>query len=81
MARRARSKKTLIASSLLGDLISLTEAAEHYGLSSDYLRQLAIRGRLNARKIGRNWVTTLSDVENFIKTREKRGAYRPDLES
>lgn len=61
------------------DLISLTEAAERYGLTSTYLRQLAIKGRLKARKIGRNWVTTPADVEEYIKTRQKIGVYRDDL--
>ncbi len=61
------------------ELISLTEAAERYGLTSTYLRQLAIKGRLKARKIGRNWVTTPADVENYINTRQRIGAYRDDL--
>ncbi len=61
------------------DLISLAEAAERYGLTSTYLRQLAIKGRLKARKIGRNWVTTPGDVEDYINTRQKIGAYRDDL--
>jgi excisionase family DNA binding protein len=61
------------------DLISLAEAAKRYGLTPDYLRQLAIKGRLKARKIGRNWVTTPGDVEDYINTRQKIGAYRDDL--
>jgi excisionase family DNA binding protein len=61
------------------DLISLAEAAKRYGLTPDYLRQLAIKGRLKARKIGRNWVTTAGDVEDYINTRQKIGAYRDDL--
>ena len=63
------------------DLISLTEAAEQYGLSSTYLRQLAIKGRLKARKIGRNWVTTAADVEDYINTRQKIGAFKEDLKA
>jgi excisionase family DNA binding protein len=61
------------------DLISLAEAAKRYGLTSDYLRQLAIKGRLKARKIGRNWVTTPADVEDYINTRQKIGAFKEDL--
>ncbi len=61
------------------DLISLAEAAKRYGLTPDYLRQLAIKGRLKARKIGRNWVTTPGDVEDYINTRQKIGAYKDDL--
>jgi excisionase family DNA binding protein len=63
------------------DLISLSEASELFGLGADYLRQLVLRGRLKARKIGRNWITTRGDVEAFIQSRKKMGAYRDDLKS
>ena len=61
------------------NLISLTEASKRYGLTATYLRQLAIKGRLKARKIGRNWVTTPADVEEYINTRQKIGAFKEDL--
>ena len=61
-------------------LIGLREASEMYGFSYGYLRQLAGRGRLEAVKIGNSWVTTPADVENFIRSRDKRGAYRDDIE-
>jgi excisionase family DNA binding protein len=61
------------------DLISLAEASKRYGLTPDYLRQLAIKGRLKARKIGRNWVTTAADVEEYINTRQKIGVFREDI--
>jgi hypothetical protein len=60
-------------------LISLAEAAEMYGLSTSYLRQIAIKGRLIAQKIGGMWVTTPADVKAYIRSREKRGAYRDDI--
>ena len=60
-------------------LISLPEAAELYGFHSEYLSNLARRGRLNARKVGSFWVTTPQDVEDFIASRQKRGAYRNDI--
>ena len=62
------------------ELISLTQASERYGLSPDYLRQLAIKGRLKARKIGRNWVTTPADVEAYISSRKKIGAFKSNIE-
>jgi hypothetical protein len=61
-------------------LISLPEAAELYGFHSEYLSQLARKGRLKARKIGKMWVTTPTDMEAFIKSRQKRGAYRDDID-
>jgi hypothetical protein len=61
-------------------LISLPEAAELYGFHSEYLSQLARKGRLKARKIGKMWVTTPLEMEDFIRSRQKRGAYRDDID-
>jgi len=61
------------------ELISLAEAAERYGFSHDYLRELARKGRLKARKIAKTWLTTPADVEAYIASRQKRGAYRDDI--
>ena len=61
-------------------LISLPEAAELYGFNPDYLTQLANRGRLKAQKVGRFWVTTPQDMEDYIISREKRGVYRDDIQ-
>ena len=61
-------------------LISLPEAAEIYGFNPKYLAQLANKGRLNAQKIGGVWVTTREDVETYIRSRQKRGAYRDDIQ-
>jgi len=60
-------------------LISLSEASEMYGLTHSYLRNLIHRNRLSAQKIGNAWVTTPSKVEEYIATREKRGAFKSDI--
>lgn len=60
-------------------LISLPEAAELYGFNAAYLAQLASKGRLGAQKIGNSWVTTPQKVEDYIRSRQKRGAYRDDI--
>ena len=60
-------------------LISLPEAAEIYGFNPRYLAELAKKGRLNAQKIGNSWVTTPHDVEEYVRSRKKRGAYRDDI--
>ncbi len=60
-------------------LISLAEAAKLYGFNSRYLGELARKGRLNAQKIGYSWVTTPADMETFIQSRQKKGAYRDDI--
>lgn len=54
----------------VGELISLAEAAEKSGFSEGYLRQIAISGRLKAKKIARNWVTTMAAVEEYSRTRK-----------
>lgn len=58
------------------ELLSLSQAARAYGFSGDYLRRLAEKGRLGARKFGRNWLTTSEEMESFIESREPRGAYK-----
>lgn len=63
------------------ELISLAEAARRYGFSQRYLSNLARRGRLKAIKIARNWLTTPADVEEYIRSRERRGRYRDDIET
>ncbi|MDP4000812.1 MAG: NYN domain-containing protein [bacterium] len=45
--------------------ISLAEAAKLTGYNQDYLGQLARSGKLEAKKIGRNWVTTLAAINKI----------------
>jgi hypothetical protein len=59
--------------------ISLPEAAELYGFEQRYLGKLARRGRLKAHKIGNMWVTTPRGVEEYIASRQKRGAHYNDI--
>ncbi|HLQ27298.1 MAG TPA: helix-turn-helix domain-containing protein [Acidiferrobacterales bacterium] len=61
------------------ELITLAQAEELYGLSADYLQKLAKRGRLKAKKLGLQWLTTPEGVEEYIKSRLVRGVYRKDL--
>jgi excisionase family DNA binding protein len=58
------------------ELVTLSQAGKLYGYSSDYLRRLAEKGRLKARKVGHQWLTTSDEVESFIGSREKRGVYK-----
>ncbi len=60
-------------------LISLAEAAKLYGFNRDYLSELARRGRLKAQRVGNMWVTTPADIEAFIASRQRKGAYRDDI--
>ena len=61
-------------------LSSLPEAAELYGFHPEYLNQLARKGRLRAQKVGKMWITTPQDMEQYISSRQMRGAYRGDIQ-
>jgi 5'-3' exonuclease len=53
----------------IGELISLAEAAKLSGFAHDNLKRVAQSGKLHAKKIGRNWVTTLAAVEEYRENR------------
>jgi len=57
---------TSIDSPNLDELISLHEASELSGLSAGHLRLLVFQHKLWGRKLGRNWVTTVNAVENYL---------------
>jgi len=61
------------------ELISLSQAGKIYGFSTSYLRELAIRGRMKAKKIGSQWLTTPKDVETYIKSRKVTGVYKKSI--
>lgn len=61
-------------------LISLADASDQYGFNQAYLATLARKGRLRAQKLGSIWVTTPDDMETYISSRKKVGAYRDDIE-
>ena len=52
---------------------SLAEAARDFGLSASTLRNQAVKGRLGAVKIGRNWCTTREWMEEYLASRKKNG--------
>ena len=47
-------------------IISLKEAAENSGYHPDYLGSLIRNGKLEGKKIGRNWFTTEKAVKDFL---------------
>jgi len=55
----------------IGQLITLTEAANLSDLNSAFLRQLADKGRLRAKKVGHFWVTTLAAIEEYKESRHR----------
>ncbi len=61
------------------EMITLAQAAEIYGFSIKYLRNLARKSRLECKKFGDLWVTTPKAMEEFIKSRLVRGVYKKDI--
>ncbi len=56
------------------EYISLKEAAEGTQYTQEYLSLLARKGRIDAIKLGRNWVVTKNAIQNYIKTLKKENA-------
>ena len=53
-------------------LISLKEAAARSKLSTGFLRRLCRAGKIQAVKVGRDWVTTWQAVVDYLEDLEKR---------
>ena len=53
--------------------ISLAEAAKLSGLTHDHLRRMAREGKLEATKIGRDWLTTSEAIKGYLATERKPG--------
>jgi excisionase family DNA binding protein len=55
----------------VGELITLHEAAEYVGLTKETLRNYVRRGRLRARKLGSQWVTTRAAADLYLASRHE----------
>ncbi|MCL5667076.1 MAG: helix-turn-helix domain-containing protein [Patescibacteria group bacterium] len=55
-----------------GKLISISQAATLTPYSAEYLSLLARKGRLNAIKISRDWLTTEEAVKNYVAKQVKK---------
>jgi hypothetical protein len=67
---------------VLDDIISLADAAEELGLGASTLRHQAQAGRLQARVVGKTWITTRQEVERYRREslgRPGRPASSPNL--
>ncbi len=51
-------------------LLSLKEAATLTPYSADYLNLLARKGKIRARKIGRDWLITKSDLFDYLRKQQ-----------
>jgi excisionase family DNA binding protein len=57
-------------------LLSLREAAELTPYSADYLNLLARKGKLKARKIGRDWLITKTDLFHYLHKQQMESQSR-----
>jgi hypothetical protein len=49
------------------ELLSLKEASSISPYSADYLNLLARKGKIKARKIGRDWLITKADLFSYLR--------------
>lgn len=52
------------------ELLTLKEAAEFSPYSADYLNLLARKGKLKARKIGRDWLITKQHLLEYLRRQQ-----------
>jgi len=62
------------------------EAATVTGYTAAYVRQLIRRGRIEARKVGRDWLVNLADLLKYKRAMadlgdDKHNPYRDDLQA
>jgi hypothetical protein len=60
------------------ELITLKQASELCSLNPNFLGELARKGKLKTRKVGRDWFTTPQAVEDYLKSRHR--GKRTDLD-
>jgi len=65
-----RYPKSALSSVNIQQPIALAQLANEYGLTEAHLRKLAVNGRLQASKIGRNWAATRAALEDYLDSRK-----------
>ncbi len=58
----------------VGDLLSLTEAAELIGITRPAAHQALLEKRLRGQRVGNAWVVRRRDAEEFARSRRSRSA-------
>jgi len=62
----------------MDELISVKQGKALTGYSGGYLRQLAIKGRIEARKIGNSWALNTKSLLHFANGQKRSdGRYGP----
>ncbi len=55
-----------MSNSNISELLSMTEAGKISGYHPDYLSSLARQGKINAKKVGRNWLISRKALSAFL---------------
>jgi len=66
---------------IMTNYISLKEAAKYCPYSQDYLKLRARQGKLKAIKMGRNWFTTITWLEEYKGNKETPGRRKKGSEA
>ena len=53
----------------VGELITMSEAAQLSGYTVGFLSELALHEKLRAKRSGRYWLTTIAAIEEYKKNR------------
>ena len=56
----------------IGEVITIAEAVQLSGLSANFLRELASKGKLKAKKSGSTWLTTMAAIEDYKANRSEK---------
>ncbi len=59
-----------------GELLTVREAARVLGVSKQYVRRLIARGKLGARRYGRQWLIKAQDAKTQADVRKNTAAPR-----
>jgi hypothetical protein len=58
---------------MMKDYISTAQASKIYGLSTSQIRLLLKKGKINGRKIARNWLVIPNSLASYMANRPKPG--------
>ena len=54
-------------------LIGIDEAAEYSGFTTRHIRLLLYHGKIQGKKIGRDWITTREEIDKYLNQERKPG--------
>jgi len=55
------------------NLIGMDEAALYAGFTTRHIRLLLNRGKIQGKKIGRDWITTREEIDKYLNQERKPG--------